>query len=129
MNLTQPRLTPTRATHEVQLAPHELLTVNAAQLSDIQSIAGRVWVTVSGSVDDTFVESGDHLAMPCNRGMVVIEALNETVSLRITASDDAPSIMQSPAHALAKGLRQMADWVDGMSNLRKPLNHRLPSHG
>jgi len=92
-------------------------------VKSVEALSGALWVTVSGSAQDFFVQSGDHITIPCAHGQVVIEALGDTGVVRIGQQAEAmtwDAQQQSFSHAvyvsivcpMVRGLRKAADWLD-----------------
>lgn len=111
------------ATQDWTLGKHRALALQAAQVKSVEALSGALWVTVSGSSQDFFVQSGEHISIPCTRGQVVIEALGDTGVVRISQPVEAMNWyaqQQSFSHALyvsivcpvVRGLRRTADWLD-----------------
>ena len=111
------------ATQDWTLGKNRALALQAAQVKSVEALAGALWVTVSGSSQDFFVQSGDHITIPCAHGQVVIEALGDAGVVRIGQHAEAMSWneqKQSFSHAvyvsivcpMVRALRKIADWLD-----------------
>jgi hypothetical protein len=111
------------ATQDWTLGKNRALALQAAQVKSIEALSGALWVTVSGSAQDFFVKSGEKIAIPCQHGQVVIEALEATSVVRIGQHAEAMSFAeqkQSFSRAVyvsfvcptVRGLRRLADWLD-----------------
>ena len=111
------------ATQDWTLGKHRALALQAAQVKSVEALTGALWVTVSGSSQDFFVQSGDHITIPCAHGQVVIETLGDTGVVRIGQYAEDLSWdqqKQSFSHAVyvsivcpvVRGLRKTADWLD-----------------
>ncbi len=111
------------ATQDWTLGKGRALALQAAQVNSIEALSGALWVTVSGSAQDFFVNPGERIQIPCRHGQVVVEATSGAATLRIgqaveTAPIDAQT--QSFAHAVyvsvvcpvVRSLRRLADWLD-----------------
>jgi hypothetical protein len=111
------------ATQDWSLGKNRALALQASQVKSVQALSGALWVTVSGSSQDFFVQSGEQLIIPCAHGQVVIEPLNTAAVVRIGQHVDAShcqTTQQSFARAvyvsvvcpMVRGLRKTADWLD-----------------
>ncbi len=111
------------ATQDWTLGKNRALALQAAQVKSVEALSGALWVTVSGSSQDFFVQSGDHITIPCSHGQVVIEPLGIDAVVRIGQQAEAVSWdeqKQSFSHAvyvsmvcpMVRGLRKAADWLD-----------------
>lgn len=111
------------ATQDWTLGKNRALALQAAQVKTVAALSGSLWVTVSGSSQDFFVQSGDHITIPCSHGQVVIEPLGADAVVRIGQQADVMTWndqQQSFAHAvyvsivcpMVRGLRRTADWLD-----------------
>ena len=111
------------ATQDWTLGKNRALALQAAQVKTVEALSGALWVTVSGSSQDFFVQSGDHITIPCAHGQVVIEPLGMDAVVRIGQHAEAMSRdehKQSFTHAvyvsivcpMVRGLRRAADWLD-----------------
>lgn len=111
------------ATQDWTLGKHRALALQAAQVKSVEALSGALWVTVSGSSQDFFVQSGEHISIPCTRGQVVIETLGDTGVVRVSQPVEAmnwDAQQQSFSHAVyvsiacpvVRGLRKTADWLD-----------------
>ncbi len=109
------------ATQDWTLAKARALSLQAAQVNSIEALNGSLWVTVSGSEQDFFVNAGERIDIPCNRGCVVVEALQRDSVVRIGQHAQSPvESAQSFAHAayvslafpVVRALRKTADWLD-----------------
>ena len=111
------------ATQDWTLGKSRALALQAAQVKTVAALSGSIWVTVSGSAQDFFVRSGEHVDIPCQHGQVVIEALGEDAVVRIgqhAEAMDGEANSQSFSHAVyvsvvcpvVRGLRRTADWLD-----------------
>jgi Protein of unknown function (DUF2917) len=110
------------STQDWSLGKNRALALQAAQVKSLQALSGAVWVTVSGSSQDFFLQSGEHILIPCKYGVVVIEPLGADAMVRVgqhVEACDRSTQQQSFARAmyvsvvcpLARGLRKMADWL------------------
>ena len=63
------------ATQDWTLGKSRALALQATQVKSVEALSGAIWVTVSGSSQDFFVQRGDHIMIPCTHGQVVIEPL------------------------------------------------------
>ena len=111
------------ATQDWTLGKSRALALQATQVKSVEALSGAIWVTVSGSSQDFFVQRGDHIMIPCTHGQVVIEPLGTDAVVRIGQHAEAMSWdeqKQSFSHALyvsivcpmVRGLRKAADWLD-----------------
>ncbi len=111
------------ATQDWNLGKNRALSLQAAQVKSVEALSGALWVTVSGSSQDFFVQSGDYITIPCSHGQVVIEPLGIDAVVRIGQQAEAMSRdeqQHSFSHALyvsvvcpiVRGLRKTADWLD-----------------
>lgn len=111
------------ATQDWTLGKNRALALQAAQVKSVEALSGAVWVTVSGSSQDFFVQSGDHISIPCAHGQVVIEPLGADAVVRIGQQAETKPCReqkQSFSHAvyvsivcpMVRGLRKTADWLD-----------------
>lgn len=111
------------ATQDWTLGKNRALALQAAQVKTVEALSGALWVTVSGSSQDFFVQSGDYITIPCTHGQVVIEPLGEQGVVRVGQHAEAMSWdaqKQSFSHAvyvsivcpMVRGLRKTADWLD-----------------
>ncbi len=111
------------ATQDWTLGKGRALALQAAQVNSIEALSGALWVTVSGSAQDFFVNPGERIAIPCRHGQVVVEATTGAATLRIGQSvDTAPANAETQTftHAVhvsvicpvVRGLRRLADWLD-----------------
>jgi Protein of unknown function (DUF2917) len=111
------------ATQDWTLGKSRPLALQAAQVKSVEALSGTLWVTVSGSSQDFFVKSGDHISIPCAHGQVVIEALSDAGVARIGQHAEAMTWdeqKQSFSHAvyvsivcpMVRALRRAADWLD-----------------
>ena len=111
------------ATQDWTLGKNRALALQAAQVKSVEALSGALWVTVSGSSQDFFVQSGDHITIPCSHGQVVIEPLGINAVVRIGQQTEArcrDEQQQSFSHAVyvsivypvVRGLRKAADWLD-----------------
>ena len=111
------------ATQDWTLGKNRALALQATQVKSVEALSGAIWVTVSGSSQDFFVQRGDHIMIPCTHGQVVIEPLGADAVVRIGQHAEAMSWdeqKQSFSHALyvsivcpmVRGLRKVADWLD-----------------
>lgn len=111
------------ATQDWTLGKNRALALQAAQVKSVEALSGALWVTVSGSAQDFFVRAGEKVAIPCQHGQVVIEALEGTSVVRIGQHAEAMSFgaqKQSFSRAVyvsmicptVRGLRRLADWLD-----------------
>jgi hypothetical protein len=110
------------STQDWSLAKNRALALQAAQVKSVQSLSGALWVTASGSSQDFFLQSGEHVLIPCTHGLVVIEPLGADAVVRVGQHVEARyghTQQQSFARAMyvsvicpvARGLRKMADWL------------------
>jgi hypothetical protein len=110
-------------TQDWNISKNRALALQAVQVKTVQALSGALWVTVSGSAQDFFIQSGDHLVIPCAHGQVVIEPLGNDAVVRIGQHAEAMnsiSQQQSFGHAIyisvvcpmVRGLRKTADWLD-----------------
>ncbi len=111
------------ATQDWTLGKNRALALQAAQVKTVEALSGALWVTVSGSSQDFFVQSGDYITIPCTHGQVVIEPLGDESVVRVGQHAEAMSWdaqKQSFSHAvyvsivcpMVRGLRKTADWLD-----------------
>ena len=109
------------ATQDWTLGKSRALSLQASQVKSVEALSGALWVTVSGSAQDFFVQSGESITIPCTRGQVVIEALGNESVIRIGQHAEAyMRNSQTFAHAIyvsvvcpvVRGLRKAADWLD-----------------
>ena len=111
------------ATQDWTLGKNRALALQAAQVKSVEALSGALWVTVSGSSQDFFVQSGDYITIPCSHGQVVIEPLGIDAVVRISQQAEAMTRdeqQQSFSHAvyvsivcpMVRGLRKAADWLD-----------------
>ena len=111
------------ATQDWTLGKNRALALQAAQVKSVEALSGSLWVTVSGSSQDFFVQSGDYITIPCSHGQVVIEPLGMDAIVRIGQQAEATTWndqTQSFSHAvyvsivcpMVRGLRRAADWLD-----------------
>ena len=115
------------ATQDWTLGKNRALALQAAQVKSVEALSGALWVTVSGSSQDFFVQSGDHITIPCSHGQVVIEPLGINAVVRIGQQTETRFMsmcwdehQQTFSHAVyvsivcpvVRGLRQAADWLD-----------------
>ena len=111
------------ATQDWTLGKNRALALQAAQVKSVEALSGSLWVTVSGSSQDFFVQSGDYITIPCSHGQVVIEPLGVDAVVRIGQQAEAMTWdeqKQSFSHAvyvsivcpMVRGLRKAADWLD-----------------
>ena len=109
------------ATQDWTLGKKRALALQAAQVKSVEALSGALWVTVSGSAQDFFVQSGESITIPSTRGQVVIEALGDESVVRIGQhAESMVSNSQTFAHAtyvsvvcpIVRGLRKAADWLD-----------------
>jgi hypothetical protein len=113
------------ATQDWTLAKARALSLQAAQVNSIEALNGPLWITVSGSAQDFFINAGEHIKIPCSHGQVVVEALERESVVRVGQHAEAPRANgQTFAHAayvslalpLVRGLRKTADWLDPVPN-------------
>ena len=111
------------ATQDWTLGKNRALALQAAQVKSVEALSGSLWVTVSGSSQDFFVQSGDYITIPCSHGQVVIEPLGVDAVVRLGPQAEAMTSdeqKQSFSHAvyvsivcpMVRGLRKAADWLD-----------------
>ena len=111
------------ATQDWTLGKNRALALQAAQVKSVEALSGAIWVTVSGSSQDFFVQSGDHITIPCSHGQVVIEPLGNDAVVRVGQQAESMTWdqqKQSFSHAvyvsivcpMVRGLRRTADWLD-----------------
>jgi len=111
------------ATQDWTLGKTRALALQAAQVKSVEALSGALWVTVSGSSQDFFVNSGERVEIPCQHGQVVIESLHGDSVVRIGQNAEALSFneqTQTFARAVyvsiicpvVRGLRKAADWLD-----------------
>ena len=111
------------ATQDWTLGKNRALALQAVQVKSVEALSGSLWVTVSGSSQDFFVRSGDHITIPCSHGQVVIEPLGMDAVVRIGQQAEAMTRneqQQSFSRAayvsivcpMVRGLRKVADWLD-----------------
>jgi hypothetical protein len=111
------------ATQDWTLSKNRALSFQAAQVKSVEALSGALWVTVSGSSQDFFVQSGDHITIPCSHGQVVIEPLGSGAVVRVGQHAESMTWdqqKQSFSHAvyvsvvcpMVRGLRRTADWLD-----------------
>ena len=111
------------ATQDWNLGENRALSLQAAQVKSVEALSGALWVTVSGSSQDFFVQSGDYITIPCSHGQVVIEPLGIDAVVRIGQQAEAMSrdeqqhsfsraLYVSVVCPIVRGLRKTADWLD-----------------
>ena len=111
------------ATQDWTLGKNRALALQAAQVKSVEALSGSLWVTVSGSSQDFFVQSGDYITIPCSHGQVVIEPLGMDAVVRIGQQAEAMirgGQQQSFSRAayvsivcpMVRALRKAADWLD-----------------
>ena len=111
------------ATQDWTLGKNRALALQAAQVKSVEALSGALWVTVSGSSQDFFVRSGDHITIPCSHGRVVIEPLGMDAVVRIGQHAEAMArqeqqqsfsraVYVSLVWPMVRGLRRAADWLD-----------------
>ena len=111
------------ATQDWTLGKNRALALQAAQVKSVEALSGALWVTVSGSSQDFFVQSGDHITIPCAHGQVVIETLGDAGLVRIGQHAEAMTwneqkqsfsraVYVSIVCPMVRGLRKAADWLD-----------------
>ena len=108
-------------TQDWTLGKSRALSLQASQVKSVEALSGALWVTVSGSARDFFVQSGESITIPCTRGQVVIEALGDESVVRIGQHAEAMmahsqtfarTIYVSVVCPVVRGLRKAADWLD-----------------
>ena len=111
------------ATQDWTLGKNRALALQAAQVKSVEALSGALWVTVSGSSQDFFVQSGDYINIPCSHGQVVIEPLGVDAVVRIGQQAEAmrwdeqqqsfsQAVYVSIVCPMVRGLRRAADWLD-----------------
>ena len=111
------------ATQDWTLGKNRALALQASQVKSVEALSGALWVTVSGSSQDFFVQSGDYITIPCSHGQVVIEPLSSDAVVRIGQQAEAMTWNQqqqsfsravhvSIVCPMVRGLRKVADWLD-----------------
>ena len=111
------------ATQDWILGKNRALALQAAQVKSVEALSGALWVTVSGSSQDFFVQSGDHITIPCAHGQVVIETLGDAGLVRIGQHAEAMTwneqkqsfsraVYVSLVCPMVRRLRRAADWLD-----------------
>ena len=111
------------ATQDWTLGKNRALALQAAQVKSVEALSGSLWVTVSGSSQDFFVQSGDYITIPCSHGQVVIEPLGMDAVVRIGQQAEAMirsgqeqsfsrAVYVSIVCPVVRGLRKAADWLD-----------------
>ncbi len=113
------------AAQEWTLAKRGTRSLQAAQVNSIEALNGPLWITVSGSAQDFFVNAGEQIKIPCMHGQVVVEALERESVVRVgrhaqmpqeTGQTFAHAAYESLALPLVRGLRKTADWLDPAPN-------------
>lgn len=121
------------ATQDWTLGRNRALALQAAQVKSVEALSGAIWVTVSGSSQDFFVQSGDHITIPCSHGQVVIEPLGSDAVVRVGQQAESMTWdqqKQSFSHAvyvsivcpMVRGLRRTADWLDPSPTAARPAH-------
>ena len=111
------------ATQDWTLGKNRALALQAAQVKSVEALSGSLWVTVSGSSQDFFVQSGDYITIPCSHGQVVIEPSGMDAVVRIGQQAEAMTwdqqqqsfsraVYVSIVCPMVRGLRKAADWLD-----------------
>ena len=111
------------ATQDWTLGKNRALALQAAQVKSVEALSGALWVTVSGSSQDFFVQNGDYITIPCSHGQVVIEPLGVDAVVRIGQQAEAmrwdeqqqsfsQAVYVSIVCPMVRGLRRAADWLD-----------------
>ena len=111
------------ATQDWTLGKNRALALQAAQVKSVEALSGSLWVTVSGSSQDFFVQSGDYITIPCSHGQVVIEPLGMDAVVRIGQQAEAMirsgqeqsfsrAVYVSIVCPVVRGLRKAADWLN-----------------
>ena len=111
------------ATQDWTLGKNRALALQAAQVKSVEALSGSLWVTVSGSSQDFFVQSGDYITIPCSHGQVVIEPLGIDAVVRIGQQAEAMirsgqeqsfsrAVYVSIVCPVVRGLRKAADWLN-----------------
>jgi Protein of unknown function (DUF2917) len=111
------------ATQDWSLNKGRALQLEAAQVRAVESLNGGLWITVSGSAQDFFLNAGETLSIPCSHGQVVVEPVTAAATARVALIAQSPLVANvSPTfwqaasvsllHPLAVALRVVADWLD-----------------
>lgn len=112
------------ATQDWSLAKARALSLQAAQVNSIEALNGPLWITVSGSQQDFFLNAGERINIPCKRGCVVVEALQRDSVVRISQAAQAMRARHESTQTFARAayvslalpvvhaLRKTADWLD-----------------
>jgi hypothetical protein len=111
------------ATQDWSLAKNRALQLEAAQVRAVEALKGALWITVSGSAQDFFLNAGETLPIPCSHGQVVVEPINSAAVVRVALIAQSPLAVQTSGtfwravavsllHPVAVLLRMVADWVD-----------------